>query len=128
MATRRNTVIDLSTANGARARNPSRFRQPTGIHHSPPLGAAPSHFSKEEKACWAKIKGEMDWLTEADRCIVELAANLRSRVEKGNAHATMISQYRSVLKELGATPTSRGKVRSAPLDDDNDVPRNHKFS
>lgn len=118
--------IDLAEVTGAKVKNPQRFRQSRGASTSPALGDPPSHFDRPQKLCWNQIKYEMPWLCEADRCITEMCVVLRLKVQAG-AHVTTMSQYRSVLREMGATPTSRKRV-DAQLPADDDDRKDHGFS
>jgi len=113
----RSPDIDMAQVTGAALKNPSRFREQRGGIHSPALGGPSAFLDAAGKACWHKFKSELPHLVEADRCIVEMACVLRSKVEAGNAHAALMSTYRGVLKELAATPASRARVKTAPPED-----------
>jgi phage terminase small subunit len=124
----RSPAIDLAEATGAKLKNPARFRNNGGIH-SPVLGAPSTFLDAPAKACWHKFKSELPHLCEADRAAVEMACVLRAKVEAGNTHPTLVASYRSILKELGATPASRKNVKLVPVpDEDDNASGKHIFS
>jgi len=68
-------------------------------------------LSKEQKAIWRKLVANSPAvLGESDRCLLEIAVCLKSKLENGTLENAMISQLISVLSKLGLIPKSREAV------------------
>ena len=105
--------LQKAEATGATKHNPARFkgRKPPSL---PPLGRPPAHLTDVEKRCWAAFRRECPWLTQADRCQVEIAAQLRAytldRNSPSAARAKAIAPLLKALAALGASPVERSRV------------------
>ena len=105
--------------------NPGRFRD-RKEPKSKPLGNPSGHLDATERKAWFAFRRELPWLTEADRCLVELACHLRARAWRGALPAAAVPQLRMCLSAMGATPTDRSKV-AIPPDDAGDDPAEKFF-
>ena len=110
---RRKTLAELM-ARGAIQRNPARYRdridnlQPEQ-HDNPPLGEPTVGLSEEARERFLHLREHCPWLRRSDTCLVEVASVLSARLmddwnEKG------FRELLRLLKELGATPLSRGDI------------------
>lgn len=99
----------LAHASGAALDNPKRY---AGQHEndSPVLGNPPSFLTDAEKALWEQFKHEVPWLKECHRALMEVAVPLRTLCRSGLATASHQRLLVSVLREIGATPSTEGKV------------------
>ena len=113
------TPTAKAKVSGAAMKNPQRFRE-RGEPKVAALGDAPAWMSAGARAAWEGFRREIPWLTEADRCIVEVAATLRGRMadEAGKIGAPAFAQLRMCLAVLGATPADRSKVGVQPGEDE----------
>jgi phage terminase small subunit len=75
------------------------------------LGAPSRWLSKEQKKIWrALVRFSPAVLGESDRCLLEIACVLESKLEGGTVENALISQLISVLSKLGLVPKSRMAV------------------
>ena len=113
--------IELARASGAILKNPAHF---AGQHpnKSPELGDPPSWMDLESRQAWEQFKIEVAWLKECHRALMEMMAPLRIMIQSGLAKSTDRTLYLSMLREIGATPGSEGKVQHGhkvdPFEDD----------
>lgn len=63
---------------------------------------------------------EMVWLRRSDTALLEIASKLRVRVESPDCGGKTMALYRSVLADLGGSPTKRSNV-DAPDGDQPDM-------
>lgn len=107
-------------ATGAIDKNPKRFRE-RREPASAPLGKPPATLNAQEREAWEAFRKELPWLRQADRAALELASAVRARVLSDPGSGTkMRALLRSLLVDLGATPTSRSKILLPGDDDDED--------
>jgi hypothetical protein len=120
--------LSYAEITGSALKNPARFREKRGGIASPALGAAPNHFAKDEKSCWQKLKSELPWLCEADRCLAEMTCVMRAKFERRETTLSDFGHYKTLLTALGATPVARGRIKHAPAEDDSPMGGGHKYS
>ena len=112
------TPHQLAVITGRTLHDPGRHRGGKGPA-SPPLGNPSAWMTKAQKVAFRSIKKELFWLEEADRCLVEIAACLRARLQSGEeVGVNALNSLRLCLSQMGATPADRGKVRVLPEDGD----------
>lgn len=104
-------VIDAS---GTRGHNPARYaNRADELQVTDPLGAAPKHLTKEERAVWKELVDRTvpGVLKAGDEFIVELAACLIQERRDKKASFAKANQLVSVLAQLGLTPAGRSMVK-----------------
>jgi hypothetical protein len=110
---RRRISKEQAAATGAAKRNPGRFANrsaPTGD----PLGEASGWMSAEQSAVWERFQREFPWLQESDRCLVEIATFLRTKVLAGeDIGAAGLAQLRLCISSMGGTPGDRARLTLA---------------
>ena len=110
----------LLRVSGALAHDPLRHANRT---HEPkpsgPLGSAPKHLSREQRAIWKELAltAAPDVLTRSDRWTVELLVTLMGKLRAGTISTGETSQLTILLGKLAMTPADRSKVQVAPPDD-----------
>jgi len=75
------------------------------------LGPAPEFFDEALKARWKEIREAANWLTSADRLIVEQTCRLIMKERNGDAtpgHSRLLAMN---LRQLGMTPSDRSRVK-----------------
>ena len=121
MAGRPRLPIELAHASGAILKNPAHV---AGQHpnESAPLGDPHNWMDLESRQAWAQFKSEVAWLKECHRALMEMMAPMRIMVKSGLAKSGDRTLYLSMLREIGATPGSEGKVphghKVDPFEDD----------
>lgn len=100
---------ELARITGAASDNPARYAD-QHPNDSPKLGSSPGYFSEDEHVMWAQFKHEVPWLKECHRALMELACPLRVSVRRGLANANQQRLLLTILREVGATPATEGKV------------------
>lgn len=93
--------------------NPGKRRINDAEPVAPPLGAAPSSWTPEQKILWYEIVNSAPdlVLTNADRLLVELAARLLAQVRaEPVVSPPLATQMRQCLAELGMTPSARARL------------------
>lgn len=106
---------------GAFKKNPQRLRErfaepkPSG-----PIGDPPAWMNAKERQQWHDIVSECPpgVLSNADRGIVELTVTLREAVVRRRLDVKGRALLKACYAELGMTPASRSKVKTAPKDDE----------
>lgn len=117
------TPVAKAKVTGAAAKNPQRHadRSQPSVK---PLGNPSTFLDTHGKQAWEAFKGELPWLAESDRSLVEIAAHVRGRLLSGeDVGVTALSMLQSILSKMGASPADRSKV-SAP---DGDEPEDEFF-
>jgi hypothetical protein len=112
------TPTALLAAKGAFRKDPARGRARAGEPKPRgKLGPSPSALKGAECACWDRLVELVPAgvLGDCDEPILELTARLWARVKSGRAKSGEFAQFRSCLRELGMTPSSRSNV-SVPED------------
>ena len=75
-----------------------------------PLGPPPAKLAPDHKAAWIEIAGELPWLCQSDRHLVELASLLQVRIRQPDCPMGVFTQLRLCLSSMGATPVDRSRV------------------
>jgi phage terminase small subunit len=113
------TPTNILRLTDALKRNPGRYADRVNeAKPSGPIGEPPEHLNGAERKAWLATVAECapGVLTNADRGIVELTAQLRALVSSRAADGRARTLLRQCYAELGMTPASRSKV-SAPAPD-----------
>lgn len=74
------------------------------------IGDPPGYLSEQERRYWAQFVFEMSWLRVSDTALLEMAVKLRARVESPDCGSRTLALFRSVLNDLGGSPTRRSNV------------------
>jgi len=113
MRGRRRTPLAKAAATGRTTINPGRYaarREP----YSDPLANPSPCLDELERKAWGALMQEIGWLTEADRCLMEIACKLRASIWRREADTRTIAQLRMCLSSMGATPVDRSKMNALP--------------
>jgi hypothetical protein len=80
------------------------------------IGNPPKHFSKELRAIWKEIKGQLvvGVLTYSDRLMVEQLCQLVQKMRAGTMTGGEGGQFISILSRCGMTPADRSRVQLDP--------------
>lgn len=122
------TPLAKAQLTGAASKNPQRFRD----RAEPPtsgeaVGDPPAYLKTNAKAAWKEMAASLGWLIREDRAALELASvalgQVRDFVRAGEpVPASLLAASNTALGKLGANPSDRAKVATAPDDDDPDDP------
>ena len=103
--------IEKARLTGADRRNSSRFAG-RSESKAEPIGDPPSWMTEPQRAAWNLFCGELPWLAESDRSLVEIAATVRARLLAGeDVGLGALTLLRQCLGAMGATPADRTKVQ-----------------
>lgn len=103
---------------GAAALHPGRHAKRRDPKTSP-LGGPSPFLDENGEAAWEGFKRELPWLMESDRAMVEVCAQVRGLLLKGeDVGVTRLSMYQSMLSKLGASPADRTKVSAGDDEDE----------
>ena len=104
---------------GADIKNPQRYRNRSNPA-TQPLGDPPAYLSKDAKAEWRTLAGEIPWLCRSDRQMVALTATLAAHIQKHpETPVAYYAEHRRQLCALGGSPADRSKI-NVPDDDEQD--------
>lgn len=93
-----------------------------------PLGAPSKCLDEHERVTWEAFKKELPWLMERDRAMVEMAARLRTRLNKVSVpHEKTTAALRAILVELGASPSACRRI-ALPVGQKQDDPADKFFA
>jgi phage terminase small subunit len=95
---------------GADVKDAGRFKDRSDPK-SGPIGPPPKHFDKTHKDMWREIVGEIPWLQSSDRKTLENLCALQVIIRTGDAPIAAFSAAKALLTELGATPSSRSRIK-----------------
>ena len=109
------TPIAVAAATGRLAHDPARFKHRPEPKNGP-IGEPPKHLSPAEKKCWRLFCTEMDWLRSSDAALLEVACKLRVAVSEPDCGVAKLTLFRSVLADLGGSPTRRSNVDASDAD------------
>src|SRR5262245_4842739 len=76
---------EVARITGRAKSHPARYRDRAEPPPTAPLGEASAWMTAEQGRAWALFRGELPWLREADRALVEIAATIRARLIAGDA-------------------------------------------
>ncbi len=110
-----------AAVSGAAMKNPARF---TGRNEPSvaPLGEPSPLLKDDERDAWLRFSGELPWLVESDRALLEVASALRARIlTRDGVGINHLQVYSAILSKLAATPVDRSRV-SVPVDEEDDDP------
>ncbi len=109
-----------AAVSGAAIKNPGRF---TGRNEpSAPLGDPSLLLKENERDAWLCFTGELPWLVESDRALLEVASALRARIlARDGVGINHLQVYSAILSKLAATPVDRSRV-SVSADEEDDDP------
>lgn len=98
-------------ASGAVMKNAGRFKDRKAPRRKRPIGQPYANMTDSQKAAWEEMVGDMPWLHSAHRTILQMAVQVKARLndgeEVGVSAMTLLSQ---LLSKLGATPADETKV------------------
>ena len=109
-------------ATGALAHDAKRYaHRASEPKPTDPLGPAPKHFSKGQKAVWKEVAttAPSNVLKNTDRWVVELAAVLMTKIRSGNYTSSDVGHLRSCLASMGMTPADRSRVSASKPETNN---------
>lgn len=116
MPTPRKNLDELKES-GTYQKNVGRYRgRAAAVEGFKPLGAPPAHLGKLEAAAWRELEGKAapGTLAAGDFVLVELAARLTVKMQTSTEFSPTEGRLlQSVMKDLGMSPTTRGKVTPA---------------
>jgi phage terminase small subunit len=118
----RKTTAELALT-GALDAKPGRY---ANRHSDPqptePLGKPPRHFTKDQRAIWKEISGQVapDVLFASDRITLELICRLVEKLRAGTIKGMEQHLLLSSLQQLGMTPLARSRVAVPKKEKTND--------
>jgi len=93
---------------GSWKKNPQRRREEPEV--TAPIGTPPKALSAGAKQAWREITKHANWLTAADRHILEITCVMIDQSRRDELPVTAMTQLRGALGQLGLTPADRSKV------------------
>lgn len=106
------TPLEKAKATGAFKANPKRFKDRTRSPSSAPLGTPSDWLEGEQRIVWEMFRGELPWLKESHRGLVEIACTVRARLTSGeDVGVQALNLLRQCLGQMGGTPADESKVR-----------------
>lgn len=127
------TPLAIAEAAGRTAHDPARFKHRPEPRNAP-IGEPPKHMSPAEKNAWRQFCEEMKWLRASDSALLAIACRLRVATAEPDCGIAKITAYRSVLSDLGGSPTRRSTVDAPDADqpdmfgaNDDDDPDGEKY-
>jgi hypothetical protein len=101
---------------GAFKNHPARRKGRLGeIKSTKPLGPAPVHLTKSQKAIWEEVQTCAFWVTSPDRFMCEIAVVLIEKHRSGSIDRREIPNLLSVLSKLGFESRARNKLIGTKL-------------
>lgn len=108
------TPVAKAKAAGADVKNPKRHEGRTAPKGTSGLGPASKWMGEWQVKAFDLFRGELPWLKESHRVLVELASVQRARMLDPEDRLSMdgATELRRCLAQLGATPADESKVNS----------------
>jgi len=93
--------------NPARGRAREREPEPVGAPGDPPARLK----SEAARQAWAELVAQAPWATASDRWWLELACQLKVRLQSGEGSAADFRNLTALLRGLGVNPADRSRVQ-----------------
>lgn len=76
-------------------------------------------MTEGQKAAWAEMAGDMPWLHSAHRTLLQMACQVKARLDAGEeVGVSAMTLLSTLLSKLGATPVDETKVAHGGEDED----------
>lgn len=110
---------------GRDKKDPQRFKGRKDPKGNGPLGAPPKWLTDTDaskaKSAWLVFQKEIPWLTESNRMLVGMAANIQGRIMANqDVGVQAMNLLRQCLGQMGATPSDASKITVLDDEDEKD--------
>lgn len=105
-------------ASGAIVKNAGRFADRKAPKRTKPIGEPYARMTDEQKESWREMVGDMPWLHSAHRTLLQMACQVKARLDMGEeVGVSAMTLLSTLLSKLGATPVDETKVNHGDGDD-----------